>query len=365
MSAEKYTVQKVLKIFGTEVSRTALIKAESAGLIPAAAREGGKSNPRRAWTLAELPTIGERYGFLKKLHSPTTVAVFTTKGGVLKSTLALNLGRMAALHNIKTCVIGLDMQCDLTNALGYQVDIDEEDNLESAMKKLGSVSGLADFADGTVELNDIVIESDIPTLHFIPETPELVALERQISSRNMRDFWLRDKVIEPLKKRFDLIILDCSPNWNLLISNALMACDALVSPLECKINNFRNYQAFKAYLDSFKRDTRREFAHIFVPTKFTSTRKLSSEIRTWYLSNVPGCTSGAIREAVHCEEAMASHVSLPEYSPNSIGADEMREVLQEIWARVTEVSKKKAKASAAPKPVSKKPRERAGAEGGR
>jgi len=345
MDGTKYTLQKMLKVFGADVSRTAVIKAETNGLIPLASREGGKSNPRRNWTIADLPLVGERYGFMKPLHGPVSVAIFTTKGGVLKSTLALNLGRLAALHNRKVCIVGLDMQCDVTNALGYQVDLDDSDNLDAALEKLGSVYGLSDFAQGSVTLDQIIVKSDIPTLDFIPETPELVALEREISNRNMRDFWLRDKVIDPLKKRYDLVILDCPPSWNLLISNALMACDALISPLECRINNFRNYQAFKAYLDNFKRDTGRDFTHMFVPTKFTSTRKLSSEIRSWYLANVPGCLGGSIRESVHGEEAVASHVSLPEYSPNSIVADEMREVVQEIWARLNEVSKQGAKAS--------------------
>jgi chromosome partitioning protein len=356
MEGSKFTIQKILKIFGADVSRQAVIKAENNGLIPAASREGGKSNPRRNWTIADLPLIGERYGFLKPLNSPMVVAIFTTKGGVLKSTLALNLGRLAALHNQKVCIVGLDMQCDVTNALGYQVDLDESDNLDAALEKIGSVYGLSDFAQGKVALDDIVIKSDIPTLDFIPETPELVALEREISSRNMRDFWLRDKVIKPLKGRYDLVILDCSPNWNLLISNALMACDALISPLECRINNFRNYQAFKAYLDNFRRDTGRNFAHIFVPTKFTSTRKLSAEIRSWYLAHVPGCTGGAIRESVHGEEAIASHLSLPEYSPTSIVAEEMREVIQEVWSRLNDVAKQQSVKDPSPRIASKKKR---------
>ena len=76
-----------------------------------------------------------------------------------------------------------------------------------------------------------------------------------------------------------------------------------------------------------------------MPTKFTSTRKLSAEIRSWYLAYVPGCTGGAIRESVHGEEAIASHLSLPEYCPTSIVADEMREVIQEVWARLNDAAK--------------------------
>ncbi len=335
MADNSFTVQKILKVYGLDITRDALIKAENVGLVPAAKRDG----TRRIWLLEDLPKIGERYGFLKKPPNPVAVAVFTTKGGVLKSTVALNLGRLAALHNIRTCIVGLDMQCDITSALGYQVDLDEVTSLQDALDRLGSVYGLADLAAKDVKLKDIIVQTDIPALSLIPETPELVSLEREISSRNLRDFWLRDHIVAPLKEQFDLVILDCSPNWNLLISNALMACDVLISPLECKINNFRNFQAFKTYLDNFKFETKKDFQHIYVPTKYASTRKLSSEIRSWYLTNVPGCISNVIRESAPGEEAMASHLSLPEYNPSSLVADEMRETILEIWSRILEQSK--------------------------
>ena len=340
MPQENYTVQKIIKLYGLDITRDALYKAENAKIVPAAKRIDGQ---RRAWSLEDLPKIGERYGFMKRPPSGVAVAVFTTKGGVLKSTVALNLGRLAALHNIKTCIVGLDMQCDITNALGYQIDLDDVESLEDALSRLGSVYGLADIIDRKVSLDQIIVNTEIPTLSLIPETPDLVSLEREISSRNMRDFWLRDNVVEPLKKKFDLVIIDCSPNWNLLISNALIACDVLISPLECKINNFRNYQAFKTYLDNFKNETNKTFEHVFIPTKYTSTRKLSSEIRAWYLSNVPGCISCVIRESAPCEEAMASHVSLPEYASNSMVADEMRETIHEVWNRILEAVTAKSK----------------------
>lgn len=337
MSDAIYTVQKILKLYDLDITRDALIKAENAGLIPCAKRDGA----RRNWCLEDLPAIGERYGFMKRPSQAAVVAVFTTKGGVLKSTIALNLARMAALHNIRTCVVGLDMQCDITSALGFQVDLDEAETIDEALEKMGSVFGLSDLASGQVSLDDLLIQTDIPTLSLIPETPDLVSLEREISNKILRDFWLRDNVVNPLREKFDLIILDCSPNWNLLISNALMACDVLLSPLECKINNFRNYRAFRAYLENFKAETKKQFEHIFVPTKYASTRKLSSEIRTWYLANVRGCISSVIRESSPGEEAMASHLSLPEYAATSLVADEMRQVILEIWSRVLHSSEVK------------------------
>lgn len=333
----QFGIQKILKIFGSDATRSAVIKAELGGQIPEPKRKQTGSLKRRMWSIEDLPGIGERYGFLKKPERPMCVAVFTTKGGVLKTTLALNLARMAALHNIRTCVVGLDMQGDITAALGFNNDLEESEDMQTAISRLNSTHGLSDVYSGERSLDEVLRPTDIPTLFFIPETPELVALEQLITNKHRREYWLKESVVEPLKKQFDLVILDCSPNWNRLITNALVASDALVSPLECKINNFRNFQVFREFLDAFKTELKLDFDFIFVPSRFTSTRKLSTEIRGWYLANVQGCVHGAIRETVMGEEAVAMHVSLPEYAPSSLVADEMREILLEIWSRLSDV----------------------------
>jgi chromosome partitioning protein len=340
-NTDSFGIQKILKLFGAEVSRSAILKAELAGAIPEASRKETGAIKRRVWTSADLPHIGERYGFMKHPESSLCVAVFTTKGGVLKSTFALNLARTAALHNIRTCVVGLDMQCDITSALGVTAELENSEDFESAVEQLGQVRGLNDVFDGSAKLEDVIFQLDIPTLYAIAETPELVPLEQKINNKNRREYWLKEEIIAPLKEKFELVIVDCSPNWNRLITNALVACDVLVSPLECKINNFRNFTVFRNHLESFRKELKLNFDAVFIPSRFTSTRKLSAEIRSWYLANVPGCTAGVLRECTPSEEAMALHTSLVEYAPSSLPADEMRELLREVWSRCLRVASSK------------------------
>jgi chromosome partitioning protein len=340
-----YTLKKIQDIFGTEIARSSLIKAETTGQIPSSQREQTGSVQRRAWGTEDLPMIGEKYGFLKKIESPTVITVFTPKGGVLKSSLTINIGRLAALHNIRTIIIGLDFQSDVTSALGFNNDIDESASLEEALDKMNSVFGLFDFERGEKSISELIQVSDIPTLHFIPETPELQQLDQAIKDKPRREFWLKDKVIEGLKNNYDLILLDCSPNWNQLVTNALAACDLLVSPIECKINNFRNFRAFKIFIEKYKNDVKLSFNHMFVPTRLSPTRKLSSEIRKWYLTNVDNCTETAIREGIQGEEAIASYLSVPEYAPNNLAAQEMRQLLIEIWAQIEATFKNKKRVS--------------------
>jgi chromosome partitioning protein len=140
-------------------------------------------------------------------------------------------------------------------------------------------------------------------------------------------------VLKPLKEQFDLIVLDCSPNWNLLTTNALVACDLLLSPLECKINNYRNFKMFDAFVSQFREEMQLSFTQVFVPTRLNAQRKLSREILAWYLENVAGVVPLALRECTAGEEAIASNLSTPEYAPGSPAAIEINQILAHVWAR--------------------------------
>lgn len=295
--------------------------------------EFAKSDLRKSYQIENLSEVGALAGFLKKPDRPIAASIFVTKGGVLKTTLTLNLARMAALHGLRVCVVGLDMQGDITQALGNEGP-DENESLEEALRTLNSLKGLSELFVGQATLDEIIVQTEIPTLSYIPETPELVALDQSLLSRNRREYWLLENVIEPLKAKFDLILMDCSPNWNRLINNALVASDVLISPIESKINNFRNLRTFRALISEFRRDMRLSFKHVFVPTRLVASRRLSREIYGWYRSNLDdqsaNCTTHSIRESIHGEEATALRLSIPEHSPSNVAAAEIRCLLAEL-----------------------------------
>lgn len=287
----------------------------------------------------DLPKVLSKIGFFKKNDGPIALTVFTTKGGVLKTTLGLNLARVAALHGLSVCVVGLDMQGDMTNALGvglFSEDEIEEKLLGRGLKidqiagKIDSTKGLYDFYKGEARLDDIIEGTDLENLFLIPETPELVALNDHLANLNRREYWLKEKVVKALKSHFDLIILDCSPNWNRLTTNALVASDILLSPLECKINNFRNFKVFAQFLNEFQDEMNLNLKKIFIPTRYISNRRLGLEIRQWYEQNVSGLTKKGIPECVTGEEASALNLSVLEHAPQKAFASELRELLIEI-----------------------------------
>lgn len=286
---------------------------------------------RQSWSLKQIPQIGQKFGFLKVNRHPIVATVFVTKGGVLKTSLTLNLARMAALHNVRTCVLGLDMQGDISAALGFDAEISDEDNLQNAMSKIDAIRGLPEVFFNQAPLEDLIQKTDIPNLDYIPETPELVSMEQAILHKPQREQWLKRHVVQPLKDKYDLIIIDASPNWNQLITNALCASDLLISPLECRINNFRNLKMFRAFIEEFKTDLNLHFQQVYVPTKVNLNRKLSQEILSWYQQNLSECTSSFIRESLQGEESMALCQSISEYAPGSSASIEMNRLLHEVW----------------------------------
>ena len=284
--------------------------------------------------------IWSHFGMFPRARSSQVVTFFTTKGGVLKTTLAYNFARVAALSGVKTLVVGLDMQCDMTNCISGFDDSDHE-NLQTALEKLEVKKGLFKFFNKQASLEEIIHTTDLDNLNYIPESPDLTLLNDSISLINRREFWLKEKVIAPLRASYDLIIFDCSPNWNRLITNALCASDLLVSPVECKINNFKNIEVFNELIEHAKQDLFLEFSTMFVPTRFSKNKKLSREILEWYKDNIDGCTKAQVRESIESEEAIALQKSVIEYQPLSKISSDILSVIKEFCLEMNEIENRK------------------------
>lgn len=341
MDQNFYTAQKVLQLFANPRDedfnklKQNLQTLEDTAQIPRSERVRAGALFRRVWSRDQLSEIGARLGFLTSFRGPKSITVFTTKGGVLKTTLTLNIARMAALHGLRVCVVGLDIQGDVTNALGFQSELEQEGaSLEEALEKIQHVRGLTDFFHSRAQLEDLIYPTDMPNLFLIPETPELVQLNDSLSNIHRREFWLKEKVVDRLKGAFDLVIMDCSPNWNKLTTNALVASDLLVSPLECKINNFRNFKVFRQFLGEFTQEMHMDLATLFVPTRYSRQRKLSLDILEWYRKNVPGCCEFGVRDCVLGEEAVALNLSFAEHDPAHPAAQEMKGVIRAVFEQL-------------------------------
>ncbi|MBI2520623.1 MAG: ParA family protein [Bdellovibrio sp.] len=335
---DRPSLKKILQIFdfkNGDLNRL-LREAIEQNILPAPLVQRKGPFNHEYYPVEDIPLVGRHIGFLKQWPAPMSLAFFTTKGGVLKTTLTLNFARALALHGLKVVVVGLDMQGDITRALGHKGVIEDENlPLDQMIEASLQTSGLYDLFTGRAKLDDIIVPLS-SHLHLIPETAELAALNDQLFNVNRREYWLLERVVKPLKQKYDCVLMDCSPNWNRLATNALVACDALLSPLECKINNFRNFQVFERFIGEFRQEMQLQFSQFFIPTLYSAQKKLSMDIRNWYQTNLTGCLRNGLRETTVSEEASALNLSIIEHAPNSPVAIEMKEILIEVMQMLIE-----------------------------
>lgn len=341
MDVRFFIYRDLIKIFGENFSRTALILAEKElGFPKAEVFPRGKAK-WRGWKKEQLPFIGARFGFLKKIlpknhRLDAVVTVFTQKGGVLKTTLAYLIARVAALHNIKTCIIGLDPQQDITTAIGHNNELERVRTVVEANQILRKTKGLYDLFSKEATLDEIVREADLPSLWYIPETDGLQELAEGLKDVFERDYWLEDKVITPLKEMgFELIVFDCSPTSGRIIENAIVSSDLLVSPAQCKINHYNNIKRSLAKIENLAKETGMSRLNLLiVPTCLSRTKVLSNEIFERYKEELPNCSKTPITESTYGDEAMASNITIIEHLPAGELADEARELLKEIFNNI-------------------------------
>ena len=328
---ETFTNSEVQKILRLKISPQTLLKSESEGRIPKALRiKRGHVNVRK-WKISDIPTIALKYGKIKRPERQRVISFFTGKGGVLKSTLAFNLGRILALNGIKTILIGLDIQESLTTLSLGQPDCED-------IKSIKENKGLYNFFHEQIPLNTIIQSTDIPTLDVIPETFGLNLLDKEFRGRTQRENILKKKLIPSLNK-YELIIFDNAPNWNLLIENSLVASNIVIAPISCEIGT---YQALKKNLNAlveFKEEMEIEWEdYLMIPT-LLENNKISKEILGAYYSEYgTQVTNGVIRRTVKGQESMALKQSIFEYAPLSELASDYDSLFTEIWTRINKAT---------------------------
>jgi chromosome partitioning protein len=158
--------------------------------------------------------------------SPTTpriLAVANQKGGVGKTTTAINLGTALAAVGEKVLIIDLDPQGNASTGLG----------IERKPQQKSSYHVLI----GEAKMNDVIVDSGIPRLHCLPATIDLLGAELELADFDRKTYRLADAIAEMLKhdsRDYSYILVDCPPSLNMLTINSLSAADAILVPLQCE-----------------------------------------------------------------------------------------------------------------------------------
>lgn len=153
----------------------------------------------------------------QNINMAKIIGVANQKGGVGKTTTAINLAASLAVLEYKTLLVDADPQANSTTGIGFDLH--------------NITRSLYDCMVNEAQAKDVILKSDIPFLDLLPSHIDLVGAEIEMINYPNRETVLK-KILEPVKGEYDFIVIDCSPSLGLITVNALVASDSVVVPVQ-------------------------------------------------------------------------------------------------------------------------------------
>ncbi len=208
--------------------------------------------------------VNEKIKTKAKKKIARVIALANQKGGVGKSTTAINMSASLAEMGENIVLIDVDPQANTTSGLGvdkYKVD-----------------KSIYDAIIGKANIKELVLNTRVEGLSLIPSNIHLAGAEIELVNMMMREHRLR-KVIEPIRNNYDFIIIDCPPALGILTINALVAADEVIVPIQCEYYALEGLGQLIKTIELVKNNLNNNLEISgFVMTMYDSRTKLASQV---------------------------------------------------------------------------------------